>query len=263
MATKTFDQFSAASALDGTELLLLDQSSTTVKCDAQTFARSGLLGIWSPDKPASSPHALDYSPGDGVPAALTEWDHGSRVAAPTEDSGGILFAHTGDGATKLGGGYWTVPASEFAFVAKLAAGITDSTSVGVAFFQDASVSTGDLYLAFKSTSTGGHYVQQWNDYTALGASGPSDVYRIPSGTSYMRGRMNGTTIAFDVSHDGLGWWNIYSATIGWTPAHFGVEIHSAVAAVVSYARLHMLRVKSGAGTSGFDGASALLPGGII
>jgi hypothetical protein len=116
----------------------------------------------------------------------------------------------------------------------------------------ANPTTADIRAGTLSLTTGlsNHASIDVSTHTAYNATAVS-VIATPQGLfSYLRLRVNNTTIAFDISQDGRSWMVANSAT-GITPATYGFVFHLFSNGVAATGWFDWLRVLSGAGSSAF------------
>lgn len=203
--------------------------------DKRCFVKSHVVAsIWMPDAPPATAGAADDEYADasgGVPSGWTEVDHGTGLTV-TEDEAGLKLASTA--AQGNAGIYKAIPAGDFTVwtkVALSAVGLTDFMPGGLVLWEDAANSAGDLRVFYMEASAADVKViiQAWTAYNAFGSSVASfsiSVDTLPAHV-YLRIRRTGTTYAFDVSLDGLGWFRIHNtAALGITPTHVGPAINT-------------------------------------
>ena len=213
-------------------------------------------GIWSADRPPSSPNALDYEGGDV--SAWTEHDFASRMLAPYNANGHMVLEYTaGNGATTWAGAYRAVPASgQYTIIAKIHGvhGVGNFQRTGLALFQDAT-NTGDMQV-IQAVIGNGVYDTSMTAYNTGESTLDSKAGLLPT---YFRWRVNGTAIVGGVSNDGISWYEFAPRASGFTPAYFGPVVASDYVSVpVMYTKMRFCRV--------FDGVygrdSVTLGGGI-
>jgi hypothetical protein len=232
--------------------------------------RQIFLNSFNPDAPPASPSANDDEcNGAVINAKWTTWDpaaYQARAASPGNYT--YRITGTGNGADRQGGLRQAVPASEFAFAAKV--GLYGSNALGrwlsAGIFVAGDIATNPATAALEiaqvvigTTATPGDFSTQYSAWTNYQTSGANRGVFPCTGTAvYLMGRINGTTCAFDVSTDGVSWQCLGSAVAGFTPAYFGFTVNNLLNAVNRGGILHWFRVLgTGAGTSTFG---ALYPG---
>ncbi len=211
-------------------------------------------GIWLPDAPPLVPHALDYNGGSDI-SGFTEWDI-IGVLAPSAANGHMVLTYTSNGGGPQAGMYKAKPASsEYVIYQKMDV-VTAGALVnryGIALFQNPAVTLGDndvLVTVMPIAGAGQVYSYGNQDYAAFATTRASAVF---GPVSYLRVRVNGTTIAHDFSHNGIFWINLVTFTAAFTATHFGPFIQSSNGnTVVTTGLMRFVRVFEGAGTSGFN-----------
>lgn len=186
-----------------------------------------------PDAPPASPHADDDEFADnsgGVPGGWTEIDFGTNTT-PTEDNDGLNLLQTSHAGNSLAGIYKAITSGDFTIVVKLGmSGLALTTSIraALALLEDATSSTGDIVTLSLFANATDVSVKR-TPWTAYNSSSADTVSRsisvdvIPTAI-YLCIRRTGTTYSFDFSSDGVGWQQISTGTITFTPTHIGIMI---------------------------------------
>ncbi len=197
----------------------------------------GGANIWSPDAPPTGAGADDDEFADasgGVPTGWTEVDFDSNITV-SEDSSGLTLVQATHAGHSVGGVYKTIPAGDFTIWTKLTmSGVlpgANSISCGLALFQDATSSTGDLVF-LRNYVSGTTEVQtpdcfNMSAYTTFGTQVGVTYSMNVTNPTYFRIRRTGTNYSFDVSGDGVGWLCLFNASsIAITPTHYGIVINN-------------------------------------
>lgn len=219
------------------------------------------IEVWEPRAKPSSAHA-DDNEFDSSIADFTDWDHGAYLTNTLDTtSKRLVIDGTGNATTRLGGMYKAVPAGgEYSIVSQVAmeSESASSLTVGIMLLQGTG-STDDVRVAYIQNqglttipTVGGATFAAYN-----GAASALSAVSAPC--SWIRLRVNGTTVATDWSVEGITWLQISSVTIGFTPTHMGVFTNVQVA-TAGRGFFYCFRVKSGAGSSAFD---ANRPGRLV
>lgn len=226
-----------------------------------TFATTGIGGIqsWYPDAPPASAHSCDDEmDGGSVDAKWTEWDPSDSVTFSMDTTRHMLkCVQTGNGGVRWAGLYQAVPASEFAIYAKVhpiyASPQTNGMGLGIFVSDDIATNptTADfreIDLGMSTNSFGGIQTRTWTAYNGT-ASATFTKSLFP--TPYLRIRCNGTTFLSESSPDGVTWFTIDNATLGFTPTHMGICFVVTQNTIEGTGLVSFFRVFSGAGTSGY------------
>lgn len=189
-----------------------------------------MVSIWVPDAAPASAGSLDDEfdgVSGGVPPGWTEVDFGNRATVSEDEAGLVITCPAFGASSEWFGIYQAIPAGNFTMWAKcsLSGLLSSSKCVGIALWQDATSSSGDLlnfYVRINSTDT--HILtSSHTSYTDAGTilSTKTAQPDIGSTDCYLRIRRNGTTYYFDYSTDGIGWIRLDNRTLSFTPTHIG------------------------------------------
>ena len=221
-----------------THILVADSAATNgVKWAAPGAASfTPDFDIWMPDAPPASAGADDDefadAAGAGAPTGWTEVDHGTTTTVSEEEYGLKLLqaTHAGD---SIAGVYKAIPSGDFSIVTKVSlAGLAEANFMvgGLALFQDATSSTGDIitHTLHQDATATAINVESWTAYNAFGAAVQGAVYTVDAGPThaYLRIRRTGTTYAFDFSSDGIVFQRLHSGTLAFTPTHYGLVVNN-------------------------------------
>ena len=183
--------------------------------------------IWTPDYPPASAGALDDEFADvsgGLPGGWTEYDHGTLLT-PVEGSEGFRMQMAAGTVNFLAGAYKSDPGGDITVWTKVSLSATRVNSrVGLAWFQDAASSTGDLHAVVMAYDTTSMYVIT-STYTGYntGVTNVITLTDVQGGSGlYFRTRRTGTTYTFEWSSDGVGWMVLSSGAIAFVPLHVGL-----------------------------------------
>lgn len=192
--------------------------------------------VWMPDAPPASAGADDDefadAAGAGAPTGWTEVDHGTTTTVSEEDYGLKLLqaTHAGD---SVAGVYKAIPAGDFTVWTKVSlAGLAEANFVvgGLALFQDATSSTGDIatHTLHQDATATAINVETWNAYNSFKTGLQQVVWTVDGGPThvYLRIRRTGTTYAFDFSTDGVSFQRLHSGTLAFTPTHYGLVVNN-------------------------------------
>lgn len=237
-------------------------TSTFLRADGSFAAPPGASGdvarTWLPDLAPVSPHAHDDEFDNGsVSGSWSTWDPAGYVTV-TEGDEGIKFAGTGNATNRWAGKYKAVPASEFSVIAKLMVpGVAGANGTAIALFVAMDLAAAPATADFRqienlivlSATSAAVISRTWNAYN--GSTSVSTITNPTPTALYVRLRVNGTAMATDYCYDGK-WWKAHStATLGFTPVHYGLSfLQNDAVAGEAYCRF--FRVASGAGTSVFN-----------
>lgn len=185
--------------------------------------------LWQADAPPDTPHAKDDEFSDGaVSGAWTEWDPAAKIAV-SETETGLTIVHTGDGANHWAGIHQDVISGDYAIWARvsLLAVQENYLGLGLLLLEDAddNPATSDLY-AFYIQMAGAPNIQlqRWSAYNAWAANIASLATPAawPLTHMYFRIRKATATYGFDYSRDGIGWRQLWSGSLTFTPEQFGI-----------------------------------------
>lgn len=229
---------------------------------SQAAYRATFANIYSPLIPPISVTATDDEFADesgSIPSGWTEIDFGS-VMAITEDEAGLALTGTNVAGYSAAGMYKAVPAGDFTIwtLVSLSGNALAGTQIaGLALFQDATSSTGDLISLDLKYNNGADTRITRETWTAYNAT-PTTTFAhnldldIQPTHTFLRIRRTGTTYSFDFSTDGVGWMlAATSGTISFTPTHFGLISVNNGSGVTTVARFQFFRyIASDVGTTG-------------
>lgn len=188
--------------------------------------------IWIPDWPPQQAGADDDefadAAGAGVPTGWTEVDHGA-VQTVSEDELGLKLLQSTHAGDQFTGIYKAIPTGPFTIWTKMSiSGLAETNYImgGLALWQDATSSSGDLYnLRVQCDATSVSFnVERWSSYTTWESTVVARTFSVDAFPThmYLRVRRDATpTYSWDVSSDGIAWAQLASATIGITPVHYG------------------------------------------
>ncbi len=237
----------------------LDNDTTHfLRGDGAWAPGSGSPQIFFPDAPPETPHACDdeFTAGT-IDAKWAEWDVGGLATFSIDTDRRMLkCVGTSDGTVRLAGLYQPVPASEFAFIAKIGSLFQNNGNavfdVGVFVSQDIATnpSTADArtFGIIQYPSIWGMRGLPWTSYNVVFPD--VDLGFLTDLRSYVRIRCNGTSLEWDTSPDGITWRYQYGEALAWSPSHFGFSFSSAgVGSVSAVGYYDFMRVKSGGSSS--------------
>lgn len=190
----------------------------------------GSIGTWSHDAPPASAGTLDDEFQDnssGVPGGWTESDFGSDGTFLERQDG---LRITEAGGSVVSGIYKTDPTGDITLWTKffLPAASSNQILFGIALWQDATSSSGDIYTWCFDSFGHKFSLHLWNAYnsynTEVSTVSTTNPFW-PLKYCYLRVRRSGTTYSFDYSHNGVLWTQQYSSTIAFTPTHLGLAIY--------------------------------------
>ena len=198
----------------------------------QTIEDSGLSQSviytkWDVDAPPETAGSEDDEFDDNSVTGWTVFDPDSTHVTETEDEVGLTIRRTSASVTNhvFSGLYKTIPGGDFTIWTKVrATSITENgTKAGLALWEDASNSTGDIDFYGVQGSVGGFIVQQnFTQYDAAVAT-QRMFHDYVVMNAYLRIRRVGTTYHFAFSQDGISWIeDPISVSLGYTPTHFGI-----------------------------------------
>lgn len=221
-----------------------------------------MAGLWLADASPASAHAENDEFADnsgGVPSGWTEYDHGS-VATVSEDEQGLVITVANQAAVAHTGIYKAIPAGDFTIWSKVHISgpahliNAPSLSAGLALFEDASLSTGDVRTyGISAETTPLMVVRSMTDYGYGGGAVMSSHETKLRTDTYLRISRTGTTYTFFTSDDGTSWQRSFStAALGITPTHFGPYFLGVNAGITTSARFSFFRyVASDLGMNGY------------
>ena len=188
--------------------------------------------IWVPDYPPASAGALDDEFADasgGLPAGWTEYDHGT-LQTPVEQVYGLELQHAGSGSNQLAGVYKADPTGDITVVTKvsLSGAFASGPQAGIGWLQDGATSTADAHW-IRVIEGSANLVLATSIWTAYNTFSSNPVLATNSAGlfrthAYLRLRRTGTTYAFDYSSDGVGWIQLSSGAISFTPTHIALLV---------------------------------------
>lgn len=209
--------------------------------------------LWSPLVGPASPSALNQefdANSGGVPSGLTEIDFGTNTTV-AENEEGLVVTQTTHAGDSVAGAYRSLPSGDFTIWTKVAlsgAGVATTAIAGLALFQDATNSNGDIVtLNLRTNATPATLVDvlYYTSYNVLNNVFDSREIGVDIWPThlYLRIRRTGTTCAFDFSSDGIHWQRFTTMTPSFTPLHFGVIVDnlgtgSTLAGTFAFLRYH-------------------------
>lgn len=216
--------------------------------------------IWQPDAPPPSAGAQDDEFRDnsgGLPGGWTESDF-AGTSAPIEDAQGLKLTQT-SASNQISGIYKAIPAGDFTIWTRVSVGapaVTNNMHGGIGLWEDATNSTGDIISFVLDTRSTGINIglERFSQYNAF-LSSLISLQQLSPGAGptsfYLRIRRAGTTYSFDVSRGGVGWVQVYSSTLAFTPTHFGLIVNNNGTGLSGEARFSYFRyVASDVGMAG-------------
>ena len=215
--------------------------------------------LWQPDFPPASPTNYDDEFDNSLldTALWSEFDV-STLLTVSEDAAGLKMLQTANAGDDVTGIYQAIPAGDFSIATKISASAEDENHyhIGLALWEDATTTIDGIYhfaLHYEAIASTEITVIQWTDHDTFA----STLYDGPEAgdhatMQYLRLRRNGTTYYFEVSADGVGWLEVWSGTLAWVPAHFGIALNqNGVSNLDLAARAHFFRyVGSDVGNGG-------------
>lgn len=216
------------------------------------------FAMWMSDAPPATAGADDDEFADvsgGVPGGWTEVDHGSHTLV-VEDDAGVIISQATHAGISIAGIYKAIPSGNFTAWTKVSlSGINDVNALGggLALFQDATSSTGDIItwqVTYDANLVALHVIH-WSAYNAFSSILATHNLNLPDvagnavlpSAVHLRIRRSGTTYAFDASSDGLGWIRVYSNTIAFTPTHYGLVVNNQNTGADAAARFAFFRYR--------------------
>jgi len=161
----------------------------------------------------------------------TEWDVPSNMTVGFDGQRLTLTQTTGGGVTQFAGIFQPVPSSEFTAYIKVASNVDRAVGagtwhLGLVVGDDLTGNPATSTFASLSLNQGGNVrLQQYTDYNGpfLANMGLDGV--VNSTATYLRVRLNGTTISTDWSSDGQTWNMITDAeALPFTPGEIGIHL---------------------------------------
>jgi hypothetical protein len=246
-----------ASPVSADLLLLEDSQASNAKKRVQIGNLPGgssptVIGNkWDVDAPPASPHADDDEFDDAsLDGAWTEWDPGSRVTV-SEGDRHLKLALAASAGNSWGGIVKARPVGDFSVYTRLWLTWKKTVqSAYLALLQDAiaNPSTSD-FIGVGIWYDANNVYHLVTSNTAYNGS-PTQVTNIQFATTtflfqtYLRLRVVSTTVYYDLSRDGLTWWNLYSAAIGFTPLEVGLIANIQDASITGDAYFDFYRVRT-------------------
>lgn len=194
-----------------------------------------------PDAPPETAGPIDdefLGIGSGVPSGWNLVDPGADTAVAVDEAG-LKLSTTGSATNGWGGVYKAIQSAPFTVWVKVSVlgEVNSRTLAGICMWQDATDANSDL-CSIGIDYNGASPAIRIDRWTAWN-SGDTDIYSpvspsIGPSTWYFRLRLTGTTYRVDISTDGLGWMQVPSFTLPFTPLHIGLGFRSTnVGAAVS------------------------------
>ena len=213
---------------------------------------------WSPLAPPAAPSAQDDEFTTGaLDAKWGTWDPGTVISSKSCVDDHLVIESAGNGGVRWAGIYQAVPGTEYAFYTRLSVDCLANEIVEAALFvaQDivgspttADFLNGEIYSA--ALPAIGWLSRRWDAYNGS-ASGATSSVGYPIAGVYLRGRVNGSTVSFDYSMDGVSWYVLNpSVAFGSNPAYYGIAIMTQTNAITGRIRADFFRSFAGAGKSG-------------
>lgn len=230
-------------------------ATVTAALDTLKSSIVAAQGFWHADMPRAAPTAqTDFFPAGAIAGKWGTWDP-AGILSKSIDNNHLWLRATGNGSDRWCGLYQAVPSAEFAIYTKLGMnGETANFGESALFVADdivGSPTTADFRSVEYVVGAGLNqmYTRTWASYTGgSSASTNNNAFLTP----YVRLRCNGTTVASDLSLDGVNWMALVSVVLGFTPLYMGLGIDITQNGVQRGSRFKFFVCYSGAGTSGFD-----------
>lgn len=206
---------------------------------------------YDPDKPPATAHAKDDEfDNASLDAKWTQFQNTGLTLTEANHLLGITGAtHAGD---RVQGIFQAVPAGDWTIVTRVSlhAPVADFALAGIALFEDATnnPNTCDIYtfwLAYK-TASAYRFVEavRWNQFDSWNSSLVARDLHFGFGHQYLKIVKSGTTYAFWLSSDGIGWGRAYSGTLAFAPAEFGLVVNNSNTGVDVSAYFDFFRVSA-------------------
>lgn len=173
-------------------------------------------------------------------AKWSQYNHGGNLTVTYQTTRGqVRVAGTGNGADRGVGLYQAIPSATFTFVALIGMDISvlgNFNSAGIGFFENAADGTKkviSMRMDYPSLATRQLLTQTWNNYQAGGAANRV-LETVDTQAAYLlRGRQSAASLWFDVgfpsvANNWLPFDTLTLAALGYTPAHFGILVDSAL-----------------------------------
>jgi len=186
--------------------------------------------VWDPLAPPVAPSAYDDEFSDSsLDDKWTEFDPDAHLTV-TEEASGLNLVHGAYSGDDVVGIYQTIPAGNFTIwtAVSLLAPAIDYVRMGLALWENPADTSKGIQQWRLGYNTASPYrdvcVERFNNYQSWNST-PFNLGAISPGGVYLRLRRNGTTYFFDVSEDGIGWMQCYSAALAFTPTKFGLGVN--------------------------------------
>jgi hypothetical protein len=175
-----------------------------------TAGASNSVKLWTPDAfPAGAAAQCDHFDDASIDAKWLNFHTGGNQTI-TEADHHLKFVQAGDnGAFYCRGKYQLLPAGDFTIIAKIGGtfSFVNYFELGIMFTQDATnnPNTCDIFTLGYQFEIGASSVryQQWNDWQALVTN--AGIFALSPPPAYLRVRRSGTTLYWDMSHNGHLW----------------------------------------------------------
>jgi hypothetical protein len=242
--------------IDWTVLYLT--SGNIITATGASPASSTPLTLFSVDAPPVSPETEDDEfTASALDAKWTVWNQPSTLTVGFDDQRLKMVQTDGGGTIQFAGIFQPVPSSEFTAFIKIASNVdravgAASWHMGLLVGDDLTSNPATSTFAALSINSGGNVrLQRYTDYNGpfianMGLDGVN-----PSTVTYLRVRLNGTTISTDWSTDGQTWnMNTDSEVLPFTPGEIGIQLSNANSGEDMTAMVEFFRVVDG--VSSFD-----------
>lgn len=211
-------------------------TNANITVDAQgrvTAAASGsssTIGYYMPEAPPTSPNALDTEFNNAADLALfTAWNPGALAGFGGTVANSVLrvtTTPTAAGTLRAAGYYRAAPATaEWAMWAKVSVSMAPGGAVGWACGAGILLADNDiianpatcdfnaLYLNLQSLVSASYLrFYRWTNYTTEGVNLLNPATPFSQANFWMRARyiVASTTLSLDISHDGIGWKQVFT-----------------------------------------------------
>jgi len=190
------------------------------------------FSLWVPDAPPVSPSACDDEFDDASfdTGLWTEFDPASKLAVSEGEVGLILDQDTAAG-DNWAGVYQSIPSGDFCITTKLSTIclLFNIAIVGLVLWEDATNVNAGLYALVLQWNPAAYYgrvaFHRMNNYGSWNST-PIEIYDQIFTHLYVRIRRIGSTYYCDFSSNGIGWVQIWTGSLAFTPGHFGLGINN-------------------------------------
>jgi hypothetical protein len=189
----------------------------------------GSTNLWNPDLPPSSPNAMDDEFNDESfnTTLWTEFNPGNHSFTRSEVAWGGLTI-TNNSNNNIFGYCQLAPSSPYSIISKIRVSDFHSGDIKPAIMLlEGTLSTSKVLMAGLSSGGYGHAIQieYYNAYNSYNSALLNNSYNLPDEWGYIRVRVNGTTLNFDIG-DGIAWKRRLNSTMAFTPAYVGLGFKS-------------------------------------